>query len=139
MNKWISVKDRLPEETCRCLVCCGDGYICDTNYSVVHKLFNVNGDKTQFAFKDVTHWMPLPDLPNAFNSVIAGSERFCFFSMSDIEALRYMMVGVNNELKRYCNSVVEGFYVESYLENIQKLIKCRAEIDDMLNRYSKEN
>lgn len=67
--KWISVKDRLPEESGRYLVCDVPYKIMSVvAYSARWKRFNcydtfdeeyVNG-QGEYA---VTHWMPLPDAP----------------------------------------------------------------------------
>lgn len=46
--KWISVKDRLPEDGERIIVCYDDGWVCD-------QCTPVDGG--------VTHWMPLPQPP----------------------------------------------------------------------------
>jgi hypothetical protein len=74
LGEWISVEDRLPEETVSCLV------VLD-NEDIDIRLFNSKNDpyKTyqfmlnKFLFMDdegdwystdrVTHWMPLPELP----------------------------------------------------------------------------
>ena len=63
-SKWISVKDRLPEESGKVLVYCKDGYMTDVNYSAKHQQFN-NYDvcAKQNEVWDVTHWMPLPTPP----------------------------------------------------------------------------
>lgn len=65
--QWISVKDRLPGDISRCLVCRYD-FVTDTSFIDIlwyeagtwwNRLFT--GD---FA---VTHWMPLPDAPKEAN------------------------------------------------------------------------
>jgi hypothetical protein len=57
-QQWISVKDRLPETNCDVLVT--DGY----NYDIAYYGNLIN----QWFFQDgvddfVSHWMPLPKLP----------------------------------------------------------------------------
>ena len=58
-QEWISVKERLPEESGDYLVYCGeyDG-ICVLHYEVL-KTKGKWGSK----WKEVTHWMPLPEPP----------------------------------------------------------------------------
>lgn len=66
MNGWISVKDRLPEESGYVLVHCSEpkGYIRGVQYSAKNKAFNASDDSNaESAFTDVTHWMPLPEPP----------------------------------------------------------------------------
>lgn len=59
MSKWISVKDRLPEK-------CSEVLIFNGNFGVAtyKHPFNVSdwwdGDAS---WKEVTHWMPLPERP----------------------------------------------------------------------------
>lgn len=75
MNEWISVNDRLPNET-------QDYLVVLNNEDIDILLFNSKNDPYQtwssmlnkFLFSDskgewhstdrVTHWMPLPELPN---------------------------------------------------------------------------
>ncbi len=61
--KWISVKDDLPVHE-SFVLCCIKGYMprvalfhCDDDY-----LF-LNPDCMRVQFKDITHWMPLPENP----------------------------------------------------------------------------
>ena len=57
-NEWISVKDRLPEEDIRVLV-----YInSDRSYTKLDTDRLSNGKFVRW-YKDVTHWMPLPEPP----------------------------------------------------------------------------
>lgn len=62
-GKWISVKDRLPEEKINCLVyykhsyCDDDGY-----YATGLSFYNGQGFQIDMAYK-VTYWMPLPAPP----------------------------------------------------------------------------
>jgi len=68
-NGWISVKDRLPEESKKVLVYCKNGYMMSVFFSHKWKAFNhfdSQGDPTEgenHCFLDVTHWMPLPEPP----------------------------------------------------------------------------
>ena len=69
---WISVKDRLPEESGNVLVCIklsyanGARHVQMCHYSVYHKWFG-GFDKSEKSslpdYTTVTHWMPLPSLP----------------------------------------------------------------------------
>lgn len=64
---WISVRDRLPEPPCRCLVYTpyneyGDGMITAT--------FTEYGWMTPGYIGQVTHWMPLPEPPEG----VSGDE-----------------------------------------------------------------
>ena len=67
---WISVKDRLPDESRSVLVYCNNGYITNVHYSKKHQKFNMfdcfddEDAKEYSAFDNVTHWMPLPEPPN---------------------------------------------------------------------------
>ena len=73
MNKWISVEDRLPKDRVDVLFCekwCdvpGIGwYVYERKEWVANKDFVMSFDggvDTNIDQKDVTHWMPLPDLP----------------------------------------------------------------------------
>ncbi len=56
MNEWISVKDRLPEE--------GKYYLIYDDFRIwfAHYRGKVFQDKLNY-YKEVTHWMPLPDPP----------------------------------------------------------------------------
>ena len=60
MSEWISVKDRLPERSARLLIC---------HNGEVHFGAYLAGDFLQpytpynIRFSDVTHWMPLPEVP----------------------------------------------------------------------------
>lgn len=57
-NKWISVKDRLPEKS-------GD-YIAYTKDGIVWPYFfcgDIWEDALGFSTETVTHWMPLPEPP----------------------------------------------------------------------------
>lgn len=80
--QWISVKERLPDKTCDCLIYIPDSYntICDEGVQLgsyvyrtgvrtrkqngfyVVSLWGCDYD-TEEATELVTHWMPLPDKP----------------------------------------------------------------------------
>lgn len=71
MPGWISVKDRLPENNVRVLVCSNNGdkdsAIAITHYTQKKYGFNIEGwnEPWQYFFynHDITHWMPLPEPP----------------------------------------------------------------------------
>lgn len=63
--EWISVKDRLPEKQCDYLCCC-----CFEHYlsrCIVILEYYTHLEQFQYEGNDmplrVTHWMPLPNLP----------------------------------------------------------------------------
>ena len=56
-NEWISVEDRLPEETGKYLVSTKNGVVYQTKYYSGGKW----GQKDKG--KNITHWMPLPEAP----------------------------------------------------------------------------
>ena len=62
MSEWISVEDRLPDESVSCLVFGPDGnyvgWVCDP----VQKWWAREGDLDDYCV-EVTHWMPLPEPP----------------------------------------------------------------------------
>lgn len=67
--KWISVKERLPEEGMRVLTCCiGEKF---TEYSIDYIVEFENDTEKEFIWAcrlendcaSVTHWMPLPQPP----------------------------------------------------------------------------
>lgn len=64
-GEWISVEDRLPEESCECLTVDKLGLVLQVSYSGRHRAFNASdgddGDKWKVG--GVTHWMPLPEPP----------------------------------------------------------------------------
>jgi hypothetical protein len=63
-SPWISVKDRLPEESGYYLVCYKTGWITDMHFSAKHQLWNVHDHSRNLENKiAVTHWMPLPEQP----------------------------------------------------------------------------
>lgn len=60
---WISVKDRLPEQTARCLVARWDSV---TKTPFIDILWHENGvwwNRQHGGNYAVTHWMPLPEPP----------------------------------------------------------------------------
>lgn len=59
VQKWIPVTERLPEESGKYLAYCGeyDG-ICVLYYEVLK-----TKGKWRTKWKEVTHWMPLPEAP----------------------------------------------------------------------------
>ena len=57
--KWISVKERLPEEVCRCLVITKRH---EESSMVNTATYNHMGWWTRGNFGEVTHWMPLPSV-----------------------------------------------------------------------------
>lgn len=64
-NKWISVKDRLPEDDQYCLVVCSE---LTRNYKAVIARYYLDEDgfyreDGDGSVKEPTHWMPLPDPP----------------------------------------------------------------------------
>ena len=58
--KWISVKERLPEEVCRCLVITKRH---EESSMVNTATYNHMGWWTHGNFGEITHWMPLPQMP----------------------------------------------------------------------------
>ena len=63
-QRWISVKERLPDKSCKVLVYCKGNYITDVTYSKKHEQFN-NFDECEKSKNDfgVIYWMPLPEPP----------------------------------------------------------------------------
>ena len=60
MNKWISVKDRLPERTGR--------YLTHSNIEGQSLVAILWYEKYGYGFdKEVTHWQPLPEPPKEDN------------------------------------------------------------------------
>ena len=64
-SAWISVDERLPEETCECLVIDAVGVIYLVKYSGRYRAFNAidcdDGDR--WKLNNITHWMPMPEPP----------------------------------------------------------------------------
>lgn len=60
-RKWISVKDRLPEEEFECLVVCGDKWVEIGYYHEGGQKWAIDGAFCADGY--VTHWMPLPTPP----------------------------------------------------------------------------
>ena len=61
-DKWISVKDRLPEDICPVLVALEGLNIAFHGWYQDEKWWKVGAGSRPFAQK-VTHWMPLPEPP----------------------------------------------------------------------------
>lgn len=64
MSKWISVKDKLPKEFQQVIVCrekAKGEFVVEAGYKDVQDWWKVYGTRT----KKVTHWMPLPEPPEA--------------------------------------------------------------------------
>lgn len=66
MNEWISVEDRLPNETGSYLIYVEGSYISSINTAFF--IFDERGGvwkaaQAQAYFKNVTHWMPMPKPP----------------------------------------------------------------------------
>ena len=63
VQKWISVKDRLPEEKVNCIVNYKHAY-CDTDGYWAIGFCYYDGEKFKFnPLYKITHWMPLPEPP----------------------------------------------------------------------------
>lgn len=68
--RWISVKDRLPENSLRALVRVIHSYNHTDGYAEIAMSYFVNGrwEDIPPKYYDVTHWMPLPELPEVKNA-----------------------------------------------------------------------
>ena len=68
MNKWISVKDRLPDHNQYVLIirCIGGKFfkpnVAKFKWNKFYPLIKITGLK--FNSENITHWMPLPEPPN---------------------------------------------------------------------------
>ena len=68
-NNWIPCSERLPEESGKVLVYDKSGTMLIVNYSKKHNQFN-NYDEfektpiSEYLFKDIIAWLPLPEPPN---------------------------------------------------------------------------
>lgn len=69
-DKWISVKDRLPDKDGEYLVCCeceiGDftnRYIDLVQFDVTYNCWYYTDNEYDHILYNVTHWMSLPELP----------------------------------------------------------------------------
>lgn len=64
MKKWISVKDRIPQEGKFVLVCTKG---CVPRVALFHNddpyYYFLSPDCMRVQFKDITHWQPLPEPP----------------------------------------------------------------------------
>ena len=60
LNKWISVKDRLPEPPAQCLVYSNKSY---RPRGMETATYTNLGWMTAAYFPEITHWMPLPEPP----------------------------------------------------------------------------
>ena len=64
VQEWISVKDRLPEESGYYLVFTDIGRIALLAYSKKYQAFNAHDDSYLEEYViPVTHWMPMPEQP----------------------------------------------------------------------------
>ena len=63
-QKWVSIKDRLPNKT-DFVLCCGDGAIRCMGYNETIKQFEDWDDRNILCLRPeyITHWMPLPKSP----------------------------------------------------------------------------
>ena len=62
-HEWISVLDRLPEESSMYIVTANDGHahrVSFVQWQKKNRMWNLTGARSYWR---VTHWMPLPDLP----------------------------------------------------------------------------
>lgn len=68
--KWISVDERLPENSLRALVRVIHSYNHTDGYAEIAMSYFVNGrwEDIPPKYYDVTHWMPLPELPEVKNA-----------------------------------------------------------------------
>jgi hypothetical protein len=64
-QEWISVEDRVPEETCKCLIVDNHGIVFLSSYSGRYRAFNAidEDEGDNWKMDNVTHWMPLPEPP----------------------------------------------------------------------------
>jgi len=64
MNKWISVKDRLPEDQGEYL-CCSNMKNKDGSHWIEICYFYISNEWIHYSGDEAipTHWMPLPELP----------------------------------------------------------------------------
>lgn len=68
--RWISAKERLPENSLRALVRVIHSYNHTDGYADIAMSYFADGHWTDIPPKyyDVTHWMPLPELPEVKNA-----------------------------------------------------------------------
>jgi hypothetical protein len=62
-SAWISVKDRLPEESGYYIVYSPYQKVWFVRWSSVFKAWNCCDDSDEHRLDDITHWMPMPDAP----------------------------------------------------------------------------
>ena len=63
VQEWISVKDRLPEESGMYIVTANDGHaqrVSFVQWQKKNRMWNLTGARSYWR---VTHWMPLPEPP----------------------------------------------------------------------------
>lgn len=71
MNEWISVKDRVPESGVNVLVTDGIHMMVTWCEYIDNECLWVDNfyEYVNVRFKEVTHWMPLPTLPESEDDV----------------------------------------------------------------------
>lgn len=63
VHRWIPCKERLPEKDTSVLIC-GAGHRVTAYYDAVKGVFRLTeSDDLFYLASAVTHWMPLPDVP----------------------------------------------------------------------------
>lgn len=65
MTDWISVKSRLPSKA-------GFYLVCDDFFEIVEKV-EFDGKSRWNWLMTVTHWMPLPEMPNESSETCEGN------------------------------------------------------------------
>ena len=63
MSKWVSVKDRLPENDTRVLAYCKDRCIHDVKWRWADNAWYDKGSAAVYLAGFVTHWLPMPEPP----------------------------------------------------------------------------
>jgi hypothetical protein len=65
-NPWISVRERLPQESCMVLIFTKAGGVYVSHYKKRLNLFTAYGIESILIVDiETTHWMPLPEPPNS--------------------------------------------------------------------------